>query len=75
MMSAGMDKELPDRECFRDEDLRATAILKLRTRSGDVLFPRGAIFQHVIDQVMVRACAVAGINSGSAFSAQALTKR
>src|SRR5256884_1922249 len=67
LMIAGLDKYFQIVKCFRDEDLRADRQLEFTQLDLEMSFPRQEDIFHVIEQVMVRACGVAGITSEAPF--------
>ena len=75
LMIAGMDKYFQIVKCFRDEDLRADRQLEFTQLDLEMSFPRQEDIFHVIEQVMVRACAVAGIKADSSVPAHAIQGR
>jgi len=67
LMIAGMDRYFQIVKCFRDEDLRADRQPEFTQLDLEISFPTQDTVFGVIEQVMVRACAVAGITVKGPF--------
>ena len=67
LMIGGMDRYFQIVKCFRDEDLRADRQPEFTQLDLEISFPTQDTVFSVIEQVMVRACAVAGITVKGPF--------
>src|SRR5262250_2052562 len=67
LMIGGLDRYFQIVKCFRDEDLRADRQPEFTQLDLEMSFPRQEDIFHVIENVLVRACAVAGIKAEAPF--------
>jgi aspartyl-tRNA synthetase len=67
LMIGGLDRYFQIVKCFRDEDLRADRQPEFTQLDLEISFPTQDTVFGVIENVMVRACAVAGITVQAPF--------
>src|SRR5208282_511582 len=67
LMISGMDRYFQIVRCFRDEDLRADRQPEFTQIDLEMSFPRQQDIFEVIERVMERACAAAGVQAKGPF--------
>jgi aspartyl-tRNA synthetase len=67
LMISGMDRYFQIVKCFRDEDLRADRQPEFTQLDLEMSFPRQQDIFEVIERVMERTCAVAGVRAKGPF--------
>ena len=75
LMIAGMDRYFQIVRCFRDEDLRADRQPEFTQLDLEMSFPRQEDIFDVIERVMERACAVAGVKAQGPVPPSSITTK